>query len=269
MGPGLGPAHALPNRPEAPYWGMHRWAPSRSLEILYQRLLTAFGWGMTGASVLQLGFRLAAPPSPSRMALVVSSAAAVPIWVGLTLTYRAQVPSKALSDRFAMLALGFVALQLLVVTWFVRDPMRIAAFFTLLAVVGVFVRRVRHYVLSVTFTLLAIAGTWSLAPPPGPTALWLATQLGITLAVGVLIHLLIRRLLHRVGGLLARLVEARRTVAELRSLIPICASCKSIRNDEGTWERVEVYVERHTRTPLTHGLCPTCLAQAREELRRS
>ncbi len=247
---------------------MHRWAPSRSLEILYQRLLTAFGWGMALASLLQLMSRLAAPASPQRAALVVSSAAAVPIWVAITLAYRTRVPSKGVSDRFAMLALTFVSLQLLVVTAFVPDPMRIAGYFSLLAVVGVFVRRVRHYALSIAIILGCVVGTWRLAPPAGPTALWLATQLGITLAVGILIHILIRRLLHRVGALLARLVEARRTVAELRSLIPICAACKSIRSDEGTWEKVEVYVERHTRKALTHGLCPTCLAQAREELRQ-
>lgn len=245
---------------------MHRWAPSRSLEVLYQRLLTAFGWGMALASLLQLISRFAAPASPSRTALVISSGVAVPVWAVLTLVYRSRIPSKGRSDRFAILALTFVGLQLLVVTAFVPDPMRIAGFFTLLAVVGVFVRRVRHYVVSVVLILFCIGGTWRLAPPPHATALWLATQLGITLAVGILIHILMRRLLHRVGGLLARLVEARRTVAELRSLIPICAACKSIRNDQGTWERVEVYVERHTRTPLTHGLCPTCLVKAREEL---
>jgi PAS domain S-box-containing protein len=46
---------------------------------------------------------------------------------------------------------------------------------------------------------------------------------------------------------------------ELRELIPICAHCKKVRDDEGFWERVESYVSRVTHRQLTHGLCPECL----------
>jgi hypothetical protein len=45
----------------------------------------------------------------------------------------------------------------------------------------------------------------------------------------------------------------------LRGIIPICSSCKKIRDDEGYWNRLESYFSRHSQTRFTHGLCPDCL----------
>ena len=44
----------------------------------------------------------------------------------------------------------------------------------------------------------------------------------------------------------------------LQSLIPICSYCKSIRNDEGYWRKIELYLEEHTEIRLTHSVCPSC-----------
>jgi hypothetical protein len=40
--------------------------------------------------------------------------------------------------------------------------------------------------------------------------------------------------------------------------VPICTSCKKIRDDKGYWERVEVYVAKHTEADFSHGLCNEC-----------
>lgn len=49
-------------------------------------------------------------------------------------------------------------------------------------------------------------------------------------------------------------------LAELRSLLPICSSCKKVREADGSWESVEVYLRRHVpQSPLSRGLCPDCL----------
>ncbi|HJV21529.1 MAG TPA: hypothetical protein VJ570_02480 [Holophagaceae bacterium] len=247
---------------------MHRWAPSRSLEILFQRLLTLFGWGMAVTSLIQLVLRVMAPPSPQREALIWSAGLATPFWTFLTFAYRSRRPSRAVSDAFGLGAMVFVSLQLTLVTWFVRDPLRIAAYFTPLAVAGVFVRRGSVYAFCLGLVLSCTSLAWWLAPPPPSSALWLGTQLLITLAVGLLLHEFVRQLMDRVGRLLLRLVEARRAVAELRGLIPICAACKSVRNDKGFWETVETYVERQTHSTFTHGLCPNCLAEARAQFHR-
>lgn len=44
----------------------------------------------------------------------------------------------------------------------------------------------------------------------------------------------------------------------LRGLLPICSSCKKIRNDEGYWTQLEVYIEEHSQVEFSHGICPEC-----------
>jgi hypothetical protein len=44
----------------------------------------------------------------------------------------------------------------------------------------------------------------------------------------------------------------------LSGLLPICASCKKVRDDKGYWSQVETYIEQHSDAQFTHGLCPDC-----------
>jgi PAS domain S-box-containing protein len=50
-------------------------------------------------------------------------------------------------------------------------------------------------------------------------------------------------------------------IKTLRGIVPICSSCKKIRDDEGYWEQVEGYLARHTHAEFSHGICPECLKQ--------
>lgn len=50
-------------------------------------------------------------------------------------------------------------------------------------------------------------------------------------------------------------------IKTLRGLIPICANCKNIRNDEGFWQQVEVYISTHAEVEFSHGICPDCLVE--------
>ena len=58
--------------------------------------------------------------------------------------------------------------------------------------------------------------------------------------------------------LIAELHSALNEVKTLRGIIPICASCKKIRDDNGFWQQVEVYVSAHTDVMFSHGCCPEC-----------
>lgn len=47
-------------------------------------------------------------------------------------------------------------------------------------------------------------------------------------------------------------------VQMLSGLIPICANCKKVRDDQGYWEQVETYISRHSEALFSHGICPDC-----------
>lgn len=55
------------------------------------------------------------------------------------------------------------------------------------------------------------------------------------------------------------LQKALRDVKVLRGLIPICASCKKIRNDGGFWQQLEEYIGEHSEAEFSHGICQPCV----------
>jgi hypothetical protein len=52
--------------------------------------------------------------------------------------------------------------------------------------------------------------------------------------------------------------KALQEVRILRGLLPICASCKKIRDDNGYWTQIEGYIKDHSEAEFTHGICPDC-----------
>jgi len=52
----------------------------------------------------------------------------------------------------------------------------------------------------------------------------------------------------------------------LRGLLPICASCKKIRDDEGYWSELEIFIDSHSEARFTHGICPDCEVRYREQM---
>jgi PAS domain S-box-containing protein len=63
--------------------------------------------------------------------------------------------------------------------------------------------------------------------------------------------------------LLRKATEAE--IVELRKLIPVCASCKKVRNDAGYWESVETYIRQKIGKNITHGVCPDCVEKMLRE----
>ena len=64
----------------------------------------------------------------------------------------------------------------------------------------------------------------------------------------------------------ARLQKALDNIQTLEGLLPICASCKNIRNDNGYWQRVEVYIREHSKAKFSHSICPECARRLYPEL---
>jgi sigma-B regulation protein RsbU (phosphoserine phosphatase) len=55
-------------------------------------------------------------------------------------------------------------------------------------------------------------------------------------------------------------------IKQLTGLLPICSYCKRIRSDHNYWEQVESYISDHTDVLFSHGICPSCLEKALEEV---
>jgi len=58
--------------------------------------------------------------------------------------------------------------------------------------------------------------------------------------------------------LIRELQAALTKVKTLSGLVPICASCKKIRDDKGYWNQIESYIEKHSAAEFSHGICPEC-----------
>lgn len=66
--------------------------------------------------------------------------------------------------------------------------------------------------------------------------------------------------------LLRQLQASLAQVQLLSGLLPICANCKKVRDDQGYWTQVEVYVRDRTHAEFTHGICPDCAKKYRESM---
>lgn len=65
----------------------------------------------------------------------------------------------------------------------------------------------------------------------------------------------------------AALADALAGLKTLQGLIPICAWCKSVRDDAGFWNSVESYLEQQAGVEMTHGMCPSCYTRQTAALR--
>ncbi len=66
--------------------------------------------------------------------------------------------------------------------------------------------------------------------------------------------------------LIRKLTQTANEVQELSGLVPICSSCKNVRDDEGYWQGVEAYLHSRTRLKFSHGYCPSCAKATMDEL---
>jgi phosphoserine phosphatase RsbU/P len=82
-------------------------------------------------------------------------------------------------------------------------------------------------------------------------------ELRARIHVGERIITLQRSLAERVRTLEAALQQ----VKQLQGLLPICAYCKRVRNDQRYWQQIEVYIGEHSQATFSHGICPECDAR--------
>ncbi|MCG6535790.1 MAG: hypothetical protein L7F78_14100, partial [Syntrophales bacterium LBB04] len=67
--------------------------------------------------------------------------------------------------------------------------------------------------------------------------------------------------------LISELQEALAEIKTLRGLIPICAWCKKVHDDEGYWNQLEAYISKHTDAVFSHGICPECAQKYADQIK--
>lgn len=89
--------------------------------------------------------------------------------------------------------------------------------------------------------------------------------LGPELIARVKTHLKLKSVIDRENELINELENNLSKIKQLSGLLPICASCKKIRDGKGYWQKVEKYISEHSEALFSHGLCPECIEKLYSE----
>jgi hypothetical protein len=106
--------------------------------------------------------------------------------------------------------------------------------------------------MAVGVSLLTIAGFYS-SPDGGELWKVLTNRLMALLAIWAVTVLSVQR-----RALFEEKEAALSEVKILSGFLPICASCKKIRDDQGYWQQLESYIRDHSEAEFSHGICPDC-----------
>lgn len=83
------------------------------------------------------------------------------------------------------------------------------------------------------------------------------------MVVGVIsikpVFVMIKNMEEEQRALAVSLQEALDNVKILKGMLPICANCKKIRDDDGYWQQIETYITKNSDTKFSHGICPDCI----------
>jgi len=127
---------------------------------------------------------------------------------------------------------------------------------------------------TVLLSAIAIWGTLRGLGPfagetPNESLLLLQAFIGVTALLAMVFAAVVserNRIEAKREALLEELQHAQEHIKALRGLLPMCASCKKIRDDEGYWDYVENYIHTHSEATITHGLCPDCVKKLYAQL---
>ncbi len=95
---------------------------------------------------------------------------------------------------------------------------------------------------------------------------WHLQRLGAYLAVIYFLFHALHRIARERENLIVQLHDAVAEVNQLSGLLPVCAACKKIRDENGQWKQMEMYISEHSEAEFSHGLCPECSRKAFSEL---
>ncbi len=81
-----------------------------------------------------------------------------------------------------------------------------------------------------------------------------------TIWVAAVLAFMLKRDQEKREILITDLQDSLAHIKTLRGLLPICVSCKKVRNDLGYWRNIDTYISERTESQVTHGICPECFS---------
>ncbi len=159
----------------------------------------------------------------------------------------------------------YLVCGLLMVAVFLADmaiPLGVAMGIPYIAAVWIalWTDRSKFILLVATISALLTIGAFFLKPPSGELWKVLCNRLLAIFAIWLTAFLGLQR--KAIEEKRQKAVRDREQALEeikiLRGFLPICASCKKIRDDKGTWTQLEAYISDHSQAEFSHGLCPEC-----------
>ena len=167
---------------------------------------------------------------------------------------RTKVDFRLLAGGTVVLALGIFAIDLL-------TPLGVAVgvLYTTLVILAIWSPH-RRFILLVAvgvsgLTVLDIA----LSPDD---ANWMVASNRLlslfTIWTAAVLSFLLKRDQEEREGLILELQDSLEHIKTLRGLLPLCVSCKKVRNGQGYWKSLDAYVSERSEAQITHGICPDC-----------
>ncbi|MBI2517920.1 MAG: hypothetical protein HYV95_13535 [Opitutae bacterium] len=239
--------------PTVGWWTVAAWCAVPSIALVVLRPWVSPAFGVVLSTTLYTAAHLclligvlvyARRPAQVRLAVAVAGAHLAVLWLQSAL--HSGVEARMLANSSVWAVLSWLAVFVFRGTGAMEPGRSFALPQGVLIVHGGF------HVVRAAVLLGAWARGWELpALPLIQSVSFIETGLFI---VGIFSGLLMLCMLDRNRQLARALAEVR----TLSGLLPICAGCKKIRDEKGYWSRVEEYLEAHTDSQITHGLCNDC-----------
>jgi hypothetical protein len=172
------------------------------------------------------------------------------------------------SDRGWFLVVAGMTVLLGVIDWVTGYELQFFVFYFIpIAIAGWTCRSLRAYLIAIlSATVWLMADLFSYHPYAHPIyAVWNTLIRLVAFWVLALAVSRIRFLLAKERDLTRDLQKTLSEVKTLTGLLPICASCKRIRNDQGYWQQLESYLSMHMEARFTHGICQECADKLLQE----
>lgn len=190
-------------------------------------------------------------------------------WTGPIILNAKNLLSWRMVERFALFA-GLVTVMEGLYGEFLPPPWNVPAFvlpFLLWASV-----RFSPFISSIAVLLVTLIGMAHITQGLGPFAALTTSPneqilraQGTLMVIGLSVMLLAAVVAERRTAeqlklkLIEELESALNEIKTLQGLIPLCSWCRKMRNDQGYWQSLEVYMRTHTDAKITHGICPQCM----------